>query len=585
MESYETEWLAGEPVLLAIMHLIGLFDRPASSGCLKALRAKPAIEGLTDQIVKLQDGEWQRAVARLREGRLLAPSDAAAPEALDGHQLVREWFGERLLQTNEVAWKAAHRRLYEHLRDTTSEGREPTLEDLAPLYQAIAHGCRAGRHQDALYRIYVDRICRRDPRTRQIEYYASKRLGAIGINLAVISWFFDKPYETPAATLDADDRSWLIAEAAVGLVELGRLVEALPALREALLMAEDARNWSHAAARAHNLSGSELLAGQIVVSIAMADKCLAYADHAGLLSGAKDFTGAYEIAFRAAYAKALHAAGRRVEAERRFGDVERRQRELDRRLPLLHGITGYFYCDLLLDKGHWEGAHDRATNSTKIGRKVGWVLEVGLDALTLARIQLGKAIKGIEAQGRSSTEVSRFGLSNWFHWKAHSAGPKWTHVRDGVQTTRALLNESVDRLRTSGRDDYIPCVLLARAALHRSIGDWAGTARDLDEVEEIAEPGQMRLFLCDMALERVRLFFARSEAFAPLNGLIDEGPPKPERPSAVEHNCLRDEAAHQIAIAVDYIETCGYHRRDEELAELQAVLRGERSFASLPPRV
>jgi len=48
MESYEKEWLAGEPVLLAILHLVGLFDRPASGDCLKALRARPAIPGLTD---------------------------------------------------------------------------------------------------------------------------------------------------------------------------------------------------------------------------------------------------------------------------------------------------------------------------------------------------------------------------------------------------------------------------------------------------------------------------------------------------------------------------------------------------------
>jgi hypothetical protein len=140
-----------------------LFDRPASGGCLKALRAKPAIDGLTDRIVKFEDGEWLRAVTRLREVRLLAPSDPAAPAAIDSHPLVREWFGERLRQTNEVAWKEAQSRLYAHLRDTTKEGTEPTLEDLAPLHQAIAHGCRAGQHQDALDTIFVDRICRRGP--------------------------------------------------------------------------------------------------------------------------------------------------------------------------------------------------------------------------------------------------------------------------------------------------------------------------------------------------------------------------------------------------------------------------------------
>jgi hypothetical protein len=55
MESYETEWLAGQPVPHAIMHMVGLFDRPASAQCLKALRQAPAIEGLTDQTGQVDD--------------------------------------------------------------------------------------------------------------------------------------------------------------------------------------------------------------------------------------------------------------------------------------------------------------------------------------------------------------------------------------------------------------------------------------------------------------------------------------------------------------------------------------------------
>jgi AAA ATPase domain len=150
MESYEKEWLADQPILLAILHCVGLFDRPATDDCLKALRKKPAIPGLTDSVINLSTGDWRRAVARLREVRLLAPIDPSDPDALDAHPLVREWFGERLKATNEAAWKAAHSRLYEHLRDTTHEGRTPTLAALSPLYHAIAHGCRAGRHLEAL---------------------------------------------------------------------------------------------------------------------------------------------------------------------------------------------------------------------------------------------------------------------------------------------------------------------------------------------------------------------------------------------------------------------------------------------------
>src|SRR5271165_874123 len=99
MESYEEEWLARQPILLAILHLVGLFDRPASRDCLRALRKKPPIRGLTDEIVKLDETAWWRAVARLREVRLLAPVDPSDPEALNAHPLVREWFGDRLRRT------------------------------------------------------------------------------------------------------------------------------------------------------------------------------------------------------------------------------------------------------------------------------------------------------------------------------------------------------------------------------------------------------------------------------------------------------------------------------------------------------
>ena len=112
MESYEKEWFGGHPVLLAIMRMVGLFDRPVRSDCLNALRGRPAIEGLTERIVDLDDDEWQRAIMRLREVRLLAPPDQSALDALDAHPLVREWFGEQLRVQKEQAWRTAHGRLY-----------------------------------------------------------------------------------------------------------------------------------------------------------------------------------------------------------------------------------------------------------------------------------------------------------------------------------------------------------------------------------------------------------------------------------------------------------------------------------------
>jgi tetratricopeptide (TPR) repeat protein len=484
---------------------------------------------------------------------LLAPPDPAAREALDAHPLVREWFGDRLRQTNEAAWKAAHGRLYEHLRDTTKEGNTPTLEDLAPLYQAIAHGCRAGRHQEALDKIYRDRICRRQP-DGKLEFYASQKLGAFSSDLAAISWFFDKPYATPAAALTPTARSWMLSIAAFRLRVQGRFAEALPGDRAALRMREDAQDWISAATVASNLSQAELLTGEVAAAVATAEKSVAHADRSG-----DEFQ---MLGSRAAYADALRAAGRREEAARAFADAEQRQREWQPADPLLYSMQGYLYCDLLLAEGDHAPARDRASQTAKIARRENWLPDIALDTLTLGRAHLGLALVAVAMQrpAKSARRDSRIAVAH--------------------------LDEAVDRLRVVGALEFINRGLLGHSASCRNVGDWEGAARDLDEVEEIAEHGPMRLYLCDTALERARLGFAQIEAFAPLNGMLEkDNPPKPAVPSADEIAELKSEAEKQLKIAADYIETCGYHRRDEELAELQAVLRGEKKFANLPPRV
>jgi hypothetical protein len=131
----------------------------------------------------------------------------------------------------------------------------------------------------------------------------------------------------------------------------------------------------------------------------------------------------------------------------------------------------------------------------------------------------------------------------------------------------------------------LPRALIARAAFRRAVGDWDGTKRDLDEAKEIAEPGLMRLYWCDCALEGARLALARREAFAPLNGLVERSPPPPVLPDATAAAALREEARKELDVARKLIAECGYHRRDEELAELDDVVAGGRRFADLPPRV
>jgi hypothetical protein len=357
MESYEKEWLVGQPILLAILRCVGLFDRPASGDCLKALHAKPAIPGLTDTLVELSDEQWRRNVERLREVRLLAPVDPSDPEALDAHPLVREWFGERLKQTNEAAWKEAHSRLYDHLRDTTHEGKTPTLADLAPLYHAIAHGCRAGRHQDALVQIYKARICRWRPNGAP-DFYASQKLGAVGSNLTAIAWLFNKPYEIPDAALTPSDRAWVLNQASTALSAQGRIQEALSPIRVGLQMEEARQDWKNATASAINLSEAELLVGEIATAAAIVETAIAYAERSGKIID--------QIVSRTTYATALHARGDLKEAEVMFADAEFRWRRAHGEGPFIYSLPGYQYCDLLISQGEVTVARDRAKHTLEI---------------------------------------------------------------------------------------------------------------------------------------------------------------------------------------------------------------------------
>jgi tetratricopeptide (TPR) repeat protein len=316
-------------------------------------------------------------------------------------------------------------------------------------------------------------------------------------------------------------------------------------------MAEEEGDWTAGAITAANLSETELLIGEIAAAEAWGEKSIELADRAG-----ERFR---MMVSRTTQADALHAAGEWEKAEALFADAERRQGERRPEFPLLYSVQGYRYCDLLLSRGGADAARERATRTLELVRPQNWVLDIALDALTLGRTNLVLSLVG-PTSGRVSANVD-------------------------ARVAASGLNEAVEGLRASRRNDFLPRGLFARAAFRRAVGEWDGAARDLDEAEEIAEPGPMRLYLCDCALERARLALARRGAFAPLAGLVEPSPPPRALPDVAAAAVLREEARKELDAARRLIADCGYHRRDEELAELDDAATGRRRFADLPPRV
>jgi hypothetical protein len=550
IEAFHTEWLIREPALLAILRMIGLFDRPARPDCIVALRRKPIIKGLNNAIVRLADHTWRAEIAKLREIRLLDPEDASAPDSLDAHPLVREWFGERLKQANPTAWKAAHLRLYSHLRDSTPKKKAPTLDELGPLYQAIVHGCKAGKYRDALNEIYVERLCRWG-RNGECEFYTSRRLGAIATDLAAISWLFEKPYVRPVAQLTKADQSRLLCDAAGYLRAQGRLAEALESDRASLQFDKTSGEWGNASISANDLAELLLLFGKIRESIKIAKESVGFA--------ARGRDPMDELDARATFANSRFAATGVAGAKVEFDDLQERALRLRKKSPL-SPMPGYYLRDYLLADHQFEFARDASRLSLEASIKSKNLFEIGLDAATLGRAHLGLALV---ATAKLAERIAK----------------------EDCRAAADHFELAIGELITAGQSEDLARGMLARATYHRCTGDWSAAKRDLDEVGDIAESGPMKLFLCDVSLERARLALAASEGFSPLNGLVKGGTPRLSAPNAAQSASLKEEAGRHLADVAKSIATCGYHRRDEEWSELRAVLRGKRKFAELPPRI
>jgi hypothetical protein len=215
MESYQT-WLAGTE--LAILRILGLFDRPVDEQTVGALLKSPAIPGLTESLTDLRPTEWQTILAKLRRAKLLAREDPHNPGQLDRHPLVREYFGEQLRSQQREAWKECNRRLFHYYR-TLAPQLPNSFQEMEPLFSAVICGCNAGLFREALHEVYIPRIQRGDA------HFAAKVLGATGPLLSALVHFFANgrwgslvETSSEGQSLTAEDKLFILMQAGLYLM-------------------------------------------------------------------------------------------------------------------------------------------------------------------------------------------------------------------------------------------------------------------------------------------------------------------------------------------------------------------------------
>jgi len=509
MEGY-VKWFGPSPEL-NILYLLGLFDRPVEAGAIEALKKKPVIPGVTDRLRQLSQEDWQWALSHLREARLLAEENPHKPGTLDCHPLVREYFGEKLRQENPAGWQAAHERLYRYFKDLPEKELPDTLAEMEPLFAAVAHGCKAGQHQEALDEVYWKRISRGE------EAYTVNKLGAFGSDLACLSHFFAVPWGLPAAGLTEADKALVLSWAAFALRAMGRLHEAVQPMKASLEMHINQENWKESALDASNLSQLLLTLGDVKEAVAAARQSVTYADQSG--------DAFQRESKRATLADALHQAGELKEAEQWFREAEAMQKKSQPEYPFLYSQRGYKFCDLLLENharvripGQIKEVMERAEKTLKWAmQQRASLLTIALDKLTLGRAWMMWALWALEEtpdEPPQSDRLSRF--------------------------SRAMnyLDQAVEGLRESGNQDDLPRGLLARAEYYRHNKEYEKAQDDLSEARDIAELGDMKLYLCDYHLEAGRLCHDQSKM---------------------------EEAAENFRAAKAIVEETGYFRRKKEL--------------------
>jgi len=450
MEAYDP-WLG--KIERAILRMVGLFDRPASEEEIGALRADPVVPGLNDALVGVTGPGWKRALAKLRRMRLIA---ADTGTAIDAHPLVREHFGEQLKRDNVEAWREGHRRLYEFLRTNTKELPD-TLTEMEPLYKAGGHGCLAGKNQEALVEVWWNRIRRGE------KHFSTKKLGAFGSEIAMMSAFFDPPWERLATGLNESDHSGVLGIAGFALRALGRLQEATHLLRLTLAMNVARDEWRNAAVDASNLSQILRVRGELRSAINTANESVELADKSG--------EAFQRTSKRTTLAAALHAIGQHEEAASVFQQAERIQQEMQPEYSLLYSLQGFQYCDLLLDQNRVADARERAAQTLQWVQESLGPLSVAFDHLTLGRAYLVGVQRGTEGDLDKAT----------------------SHIK-----------QAVDGLRRAGAQEFIPPGLLARAALHIHTSAFADARRDLDEAYALATRVGFRLNEADAQLGYAR---------------------------------------------------------------------------------
>jgi len=509
---------------LNFLYIMGLFDRPAHINAIWAILSEPVIDGLTQEIISLTEIEINYIIDDLINLKLI--SDNEQLELYDCHPLIREYFGEQFIKFNSDAWKHANNRLFLFYKNLPLKELPDTFDEMEPLFQAVTHGCQAGKHQEVLEDIYWKRIL------REGEHYAIHVLGAINADLAALSNFFVsnfKPWSKITSHLNKKDQNSVLFFTGYDLRALGRLKEAIQPLKDCLTSDKEINDWRNAAISAGYLSELYLTLGDVRLAEDYARQSMSFPEPVNsdniFMQRTRLSDSLEKIKQKYRLANVLHQSGNLIESEFLFREAEKEEKSINPELQYVHSLSGFWFCDLLLSLKKYDEVINRVNYTISFSKEKKWLREIALDKLSLGRAIMLKQLANNDYD---------------------------------LCEAKECFESVVKDLKKSKQMHYLPFGLLSRATLFRIQKKYIEARRDLSEVKDVSQWNckdfksiglikgwsSMGLFIIDYHLEYCRL-------------LLDEQNKK--------------EAYIFYSYAREKIQQLGYYKRSSDIEELNNI--------------
>jgi nucleoside phosphorylase len=528
------QWLRGfdRRAELAILDLIGLFDRPARPDAMDAVLTRTAWGGRAPGLDRVGGPSWNDGVDRLRRLGLLDDPMPSLPGALDAHPLVRGYSRDRLRDGDAKLWRDGHLALFEHYQWRAPE-QPDNAEDMSLLYAAVSHGCAVDLHQEVFDLVVLPRIWR-DTST----FYSTRRLGLTGSEIVALSHYFERSRPTQltrwqrlAMTLSAEATTQILSGVALRLRQVGRLADAKDTC-EALMELIDPRT-AEPARLADVAYAAGLYCELLVIAGRLADRpdgspsattigerAIDFADRSGV--------GYFRMYSRTCLAEVAFMRGETARADELFAAARALAERAGSQRPFLYSQVLYRYGYHLIESG-------RADELPGLDADEGW----GLDPRDSSRLSGAIRTLILVAAQRSRCEHG-------------TADPRT------LGPARRMLDRAVAECRSVGYGDYLVRCLLERihfAAVTAHADDYAQAVEDLRQAGVEVGWGEMELLATDIHLHRAALELAHQATR-----------------SRTEREAAAGTIADALAQAEAGIARLGYGRRRGWAADLRARL-------------